>query len=171
MPSWAAHLFGSFLGVDGHLLSHGSQDDDIGVLLVSAEELLDLVTNFALGDFDVVLGGAILRHEGQETVVGDIKQLVFATVDVGNLHVVGGWGQIFHLLAGEDVNGNQVDFGVTVLPSLGGRHFDDLAWAALDDDEAVLSQGGTLHRKGGRGAGIGRLEGVFMLRVVRHGGG
>jgi hypothetical protein len=89
MPSWAARLFGSFLGVDGHLLSHGSQDDDIwigqdpnknkltreltGVLLVSAEELLDLVTNFALGDFDVVLGGAILRHEGQETVVGDIK--------------------------------------------------------------------------------------------------
>jgi hypothetical protein len=78
---------------------------------------------------------------------------------------VGRWGQIFQLLAGEDVESNQMDLGVTVLSSLGSGHVDDLAWAALDDDEAVLSQGGTLHRVGGRGAGIGRLEGVFMLKI------
>ncbi len=78
---------------------------------------------------------------------------------------MGGWGQIFQLLAGEDVDGGQVDFGVTVFSSLGGGHVDDLAWATLDDNEAVLSQGGTLHGIGGRGAGIGRLEGVLMLKV------
>lgn len=77
---------------------------------------------------------------------------------------MGGWGEIFHFLAGEDVEGNQVDLCVTVLPSLGGGHFDNLAWATLDNNEAVLSQGGTLHRVGGRGTGVGRLEGVLMLQ-------
>ena len=77
-----------------------------------------------------------------------------------------GWGEIFHLLAGEDVESNQVDLCMTVLSSLGGGHFDDLAWAALDDNEAVLSQGGTLHRVGGRGTGVRGLEGVFMLERV-----
>lgn len=33
---------------------------------------------------------------------------------------------IFKLLAGEDVESDKVDLGVTVLASLGGRHVDDL---------------------------------------------
>lgn len=77
---------------------------------------------------------------------------------------MGGWREIFQLLAGEDVDGDQMDLGVTVLASLGGRHVDDLARTTLDDNEAVLSQGGTLHRECGRGAGIGGLEGVLMLQ-------
>jgi hypothetical protein len=36
-------------------------------------------------------------------------------------------GTTYKLLVGEDVGGNQVDLGVTVLSSLGGRHVDDLA--------------------------------------------
>jgi hypothetical protein len=76
---------------------------------------------------------------------------------------VGGWGQIFQLLAGEDIESNQMDLSVAVLASLRGGHINDLAWATLDDNEAVLSQGGTLHRVGGRGTGIGRLKGVLML--------
>jgi hypothetical protein len=76
---------------------------------------------------------------------------------------VGGWGQIFQFLASEDIKSNQMDLGVTVLAGLGGGHIDNLARAAFDDNEAVLSQGGTLHRVGGRGTGVGRLEGVFML--------
>ena len=90
-------------------------------------------------------------------------QLVFTASDVGNLHVVGGWGEIFQLFASEDVEGSQVDLGVTVLSSLGGRHVDNLAWTALDDNETVLSQGGTLHREGGGRAGIGCLEGVLLM--------
>ena len=51
---------------------------------------------------------------------------------------MGGWAEIFELLAGEDVDGDQMDLGVTVLAGLGGGHLDDLAWAVLDHDETVL---------------------------------
>ena len=44
------------------------------VLAILGEELGDLVTNFAIGKLDVVLGAAgILVHEGQETIVGNIE--------------------------------------------------------------------------------------------------
>ena len=76
---------------------------------------------------------------------------------------MGGRRQIFQLLAGEDVDGDHVDLSVTVLARLGGRHLDDLAWAALDDDVPVLPQGRALHRERGRGTSIGALEGVLML--------
>lgn len=52
---------------------------------------------------------------------------------------MGGRAEIFVLLAGEDVKGDKVDLGVTVLAGLGGRHVNDLAGAALDHDEAVLA--------------------------------
>lgn len=71
--------------------------------------------------------------------------------------------QIFVLLAGEDVDGDQVDLGVTVLAGLGGGHVDNLAWTALDDDVAVLSQGRALHGEGERGTGVGAVEGDLML--------
>lgn len=75
------------------------------------------------------------------------------------------WREIFQLLASEDVESDQVNLCVTVLASLGGGHVDNLAWATLDDNESVLSQGGTLHRVGGRGAGVASgLEGVLVLR-------
>ena len=76
---------------------------------------------------------------------------------------MGGRAEFFEFLAGEDVNGNKMDLGVTVLASLGGGHVNDLARAVLDHDETVLSQGRALHGESGRGAGIGRLEGVIML--------
>jgi hypothetical protein len=159
-----------------------------GILLVGAEKLLNLLADFAVGHLDIVLGGTVVRHEGQEPVVSDVElscvrnwsglffcdsssyQLVFTTDDVGNLHVVGGWGEIFQLLAGEDIQGGQVDLCVTVFAGLGGGHVDNLAGATLDDNETVLSQGGTLHGEGGRGAGIGGLEGVLMLQdhIVRE---
>lgn len=40
--------------------------------------------------------------------------------------VVGGWGQVLVLLAGEDVNAHEVALGVAVLASLGGRNIGDL---------------------------------------------
>jgi len=162
-----SRLFWSFLSIDSSLLAHCGQDDDVGVLLIGTEELLNLVTNFTIWHLDIILGSTIVGHEGEEVIIGDVEQLIFATSDVGDIHVVGGWGQIFQLLAGEDIESDHVDLGVTVLSSLGGGHVDDLAWATLDDDETVLSQGGTLHGIGGRGTGIGGLEGVLMLSVVR----
>ena len=76
---------------------------------------------------------------------------------------MGGGAEIFELLGSEDVNGNQMDLGVTVLSGLGGGHLDNLAGTVLDDDEAVLPQGRALHGEGLRSTGIGALEGVLML--------
>ena len=76
---------------------------------------------------------------------------------------MGRWRQVFQLLAGEDVDGNDMNLGVTVLASLGGRHFDDLAWATFDDDVTVLPQGRALHGEGLGGTRVGALEGVLML--------
>lgn len=44
-----------------------------GVLLLVPEELLNLGTDLAIGALDVVLHGAILRHEGKETIVLDVE--------------------------------------------------------------------------------------------------
>lgn len=60
---------------------------------------------------------------------------------------------IFQLLLGEDISGDQVDLGVSVLSRLGGRHVNDLAGSASDDDVSALSEGGTLHGVGGGGTG------------------
>jgi hypothetical protein len=43
-----------------------------GVLAVLVEHLGNLLANFAVGELDIVLGGAVIGHEGEETVVGDI---------------------------------------------------------------------------------------------------
>jgi len=56
-------------------------------------------------------------------------------LDVGHVHVVGRWADIFVLLVGEDVDADHVDLGVAVLASLGGRHFDNLAGATLKYQE------------------------------------
>ena len=44
-----------------------------GVLLLSGEELGDLVTDLAVGHLDIVLGVTIIVHEGKEAVVRDIE--------------------------------------------------------------------------------------------------
>jgi hypothetical protein len=44
-----------------------------GILLVFAKELVDLLANLALRNLDIVLGSAVLGHEGEETVIGDVE--------------------------------------------------------------------------------------------------
>ena len=46
-----------------------------GVLLILCEELLNLVTDFTIGHADIILGVTVVVHEGEETVVGDVKLL------------------------------------------------------------------------------------------------
>lgn len=76
---------------------------------------------------------------------------------------MGGRAKIFELLAGKDVDGDKMDLGVSVLSGLRGTHFDNLAGAILDADEAVLAERRALHRVGGGSASIGALESVLML--------
>ena len=154
-----------------------------GVFVLIREELVDLVADLTIWDLDVVLLLAVVGQEVEEAILGDVEliqlhqrmpfvvyfsplstyQLVLLATDVRHVHVVGGRGQILQLLAGEQVDGGQVNLGVTVLAGLGGGHVDDLARAVLDHDEAVLAQGGTLHWEGERGTGVGALEGELML--------
>ena len=103
------------------------------------------------------------RGKGSGRTARRTYKLVLAAGDVGDIHVVGRGAEIFVLLAGEDVEGDQMDLGVTVLASLGSRHVDDLAGTALDDYETVLAQGRALHGIGRRRTGVGRVEGVLML--------
>lgn len=44
-----------------------------GVLLLSLEETVDLVANFTVGHLDIILEVTIIVHEGEETVIGDVK--------------------------------------------------------------------------------------------------
>lgn len=44
-----------------------------GVLAVLGEKLVDLVTDLSVGNLDVVLDGAVVMHEGEETIVRDVE--------------------------------------------------------------------------------------------------
>lgn len=93
---------------------------------------------------------------------GITHELVFLAGDLGDVHVVSRGRQIFELLASEDVEGDQVDLGVTVLASLGGGHFDNLAGTVLDDNVTVLTQSRALHGEGGRRASVDGIEGLVL---------
>jgi hypothetical protein len=98
---------------------------------------------------------------------GSAYEQVLLAADVGDIHVVSGRAKLFQLLASEDVNGDQVDLGVTVLARLGGGHLDNLAGAVLDDHETVLPQCRALHGVGRGSTGIGTVERVLMLYTMR----
>lgn len=85
------------------------------------------------------------------THIVNVNQSVFNSGNVGHIHVMGRRRDIFQLLLGEDISRDQVDLGVSVLSRLGGRHVNNLAGSASDDDVTALSEGGTLHGVGGGG--------------------
>lgn len=84
--------------------------------------------------------------------------------DVGDIHVVSGRAKLFQLLIGKNVDRDQVDLGVTVLASLGSRHINDLARAALNNDVSTLAEGRALHGERQRGAGAALIEVMVMLQ-------
>ena len=72
----AIHLtaLGRLLEGDGLLLTHSRDDGDQQVLAIF-EASGDLVTHLTLRDFDIVLGGTILSHQVEETVIDvDLRQ-------------------------------------------------------------------------------------------------
>jgi hypothetical protein len=60
-------------GICKHLVTNMDSLVLTGILLLGLEQLLDLLANFTFWDLDIVLGSAIIGHQGQETVIGDIK--------------------------------------------------------------------------------------------------
>lgn len=92
------------LETDSLFLTHGGDDGD-GNVLAGLESLGDTSSPVVLRELDIVLGGSVLVHEGEETILGDVEERVFSSGNVGDVHVVGGGGDIFELLAGEDLRG------------------------------------------------------------------
>lgn len=95
-------------------------------------------------------------------------KLVLASLDVGDVHVVGGRAQILQLLAREDVESDEMDLGMPVLSGFRGGHVDNLARTALDDNVPVLPQCRALHGEGGRSASVGGFERMLMLNIAIH---
>jgi len=152
------HLaFWGFFRIYSTLLTHGSQDDNDEVLSFP-KILCDLLAEVTIGDLNIIFGATVISHQGEEIIIGNVKKLEFLAVNNGDLHVVSGGRQLFELLAGEDVEGSQVNLGVSVLSSFGGGHINDLARPALNDNVAVLPQRRALQGVGLRGTSIGALD-------------
>jgi hypothetical protein len=159
--------FRGFLKRNSLLFAHGRNDGDEKIFTL-IESARNVFANVTLGDLNVVLRGAIWSHQIKESIV-NVDKLVFVTIDMGDIHVVRGRTDIFQFLAGEDIDGDKVNFGMPVLTGLRGRHVHDLAGATLYNDVTVLAKGRALHREGEGGPGTGLLKGLVMLFVVRHG--
>jgi len=163
-------LVGRFFETDNILFTHSSYD--------SHHELLSIIESFlyffaegVTEELDILLSGTVRQEHVEETVV-DIHKRVFVTGDVRHIHVVGGRGYIFELLTGEDIDGDEVNFCVTVLARLGCGHINNFAGPALDHDVSVLPESRALRRVGERGPRTGILEGlvVLLVLVVGHAG-
>lgn len=157
-------------------------------LLIILAELDDLVDDFlsliiasnGLGHLDIISGvsGSLIVQVKETIIESELYSIsvwtcilrlvvsyesVFLARNVGDIHVVGGWGKILQLLLGEDVFSDEMNLGVSMLSGLGGRHVDDLARTVLDENVSTLPQGRTLHGVGQRRTRIGRVDGVILL--------
>ena len=139
------------------LLTHGSNNANVD-LLTLIKGRTDLVTQVTLGHLQIVLGVSVVQQAGAVTLIRDINQTEIGTLDDGDLDVVGGRAQLLELLGGEDVDGDEVNLGVTVLSSLGGGHVNDLARVTLDHNVSALAEGGGLSGGGGISVGVGHCE-------------
>lgn len=105
------------------------------IFLLGAEEFLNLIADLTLRYLDVILSIAVVGHQGEESIIRDVKlqghsdskfaslgalayELIFLAGDIGDIHVVGRRAKIFEFFASEDVNGDKMDLGMTVLASL-----------------------------------------------------
>jgi hypothetical protein len=44
-----------------------------GVLFLSLEELIDLITNLSIGNLDIILGLTVIGHQAEKSIIGDVK--------------------------------------------------------------------------------------------------
>lgn len=119
-------FLGGDLPSENSLLTDGGDDLNEDGSLVLLESVTDLLSDLVFWKFEVILLVARFGVHERAVSVVDGHQQVLTTLDDWNIHVVGGWADIFKLLSGENVDGDHVDLSVTVLSGLRGRHFDDL---------------------------------------------
>jgi len=101
--------------------------------------LSDLLTDFVVRNENVRLLGLIVPQQVKIVVLINVQELVFGTSDGRSVYLVARRGVVFHFLAGENVDGDQTDFGVAVFV-LGKFDLDDLAGTPLDDDVAKANK-------------------------------
>ena len=99
-------------------------------LLAVSNGASDFFSKIAIRNFEVLTHVTTVVHQG-EIIVVNVAKLVVLSGHIGHVHVVGGGANIFVFLSCENVEGDHVDFGVTVLTGLGGGHLHNLARAAL----------------------------------------
>merc|ERR1719369_344201 len=113
----------------------------------------DLFFQFWFEWFQIITSFTSVVHQRAKTFIIDIDQLVFGTLDNWTFHVVCRWANIFVLLTIEDIKGDQMNFGVSVLSGFGSGHIDDLACLSLDHNELIFTKGRALLWVGKGGSG------------------
>jgi hypothetical protein len=139
MAFWWADL-AAILPVGNDLLNtNGSLDSDGDRVLSSVPSGTDLLgKGFGKGgQVEVGLLVSSFVHEGDFSTVFNVDDFPVRTVDNGDSGTVGRGNHIFILLAGEDIGGDKVALGVTVLSSLGDGDGKDLAGLTLDHHETA----------------------------------
>ena len=63
----------------------------------------------------------------------------------------------------EDIKGDQVNFGVSVLSGFGSGHIDDLACLSLDHNELIFTKGRALLWVGKGGSRTGLFELIIFV--------
>lgn len=99
-------------------------------LLAVSNGASDFFSKIAIRNFEVLTHVTTVVHQG-EIIVVNVAKLVVLSGHIGHVHVVGGGANIFVFLSCENVEGDHVDFGVTVFAGLGGGHLHNLARATL----------------------------------------
>jgi len=135
---------------------------------------------------DELGGGHIVRgaeaHDGWELEVLTHVTLVVheenvVTLETGDHPVglgnnwdvdgVGGWAELLTGVTGEDIVGEELALGMSVLSGLGDGNILDLAGLALDHDVSTLADRTGLNGDGHGGTGISGVN--FVIGIVRHG--
>ena len=137
---WNAWNLVGFLLVGDNLFdTNSSLNGDGDCVLASIPGITNLIGKGLreAGQVEVGLLVASFVHQGELSAILNIDNLPVGTVDNGDGGTVGGGNHIFVLLSSEDIGGDKVTLGVTVLSSLGDGDGEDLARLSLDHHVSV----------------------------------
>jgi len=132
------YLLSNLLEGNNLLNTNSSLDSDTNLIL----SFIPSITNFlshgirVTRKINIGLLVSPLIHKCKLIILSNIDDFPLGTDNDGDSSSVGGGNHIFKLLSGEDVDGEEVTFGVAVLSGLGDGDAEDLAGLSLDHDVA-----------------------------------